>query len=547
MTAPSTPRIDLSRAVLQATGISHGYADRRVLTDVDLVVSPGRRLALVGDNGSGKSTLLRLLAGTEQPDAGTVERPADTALLEQDLDHDTTTTIHDVVEGALEELRAAARQVQELGALVARIPDDRALAREYGDALEWAQLREAWDADHRVQRVLRGLGLDHMPRSRRVVTLSGGERARVAMAALLVRQPRALLLDEPTNHLDDAGVAFLERHIAALPGLVVIASHDRAFLDATCTELVDLDPTQAGRLRRFGGTFSDYLQSRASERERWERAWRDQQVELERLAAAAGTVESDVAHGRAPRDNDKFIGAFKGARVERTVARRRRAARERIAAIQRDPIRQPPQPLRFRTPFGATERELDEPLVRLAGVTADGRLEQPTTLDLAPGARLLVTGANGAGKTTLLDVIAGDLTPTSGTIEWIDGLRAARLVQDPVFVDLDSTPRAVYDSVARELADAPDLELLGLLREDDLDRPIGALSEGQRRRVALAMLVAHGPELLLLDEPTNHLSPALVSDLEQALLASPAAVVIASHDRWLRARWTGSVLHIGAD
>lgn len=532
-----------SAGALVANDLVHAYGDRRVVDDLSFAVAPGRRLALVGDNGSGKSTLLRLLAGTEQPDRGQVVRPPDTAMLEQDLVTEPGDTIGDVVEAALAELRDAARQVQELSALVQRIPDDAELAREYGDALEWAQLREAWDADHRLDRVLRGLGLAHMPRSRPIEQLSGGERARVAMAALLVRQPRALLLDEPTNHLDDAAVAFLERHLRQLPGVVVMASHDRAFLDAVATELLDLDPARGGATR-FGGSFSEYLEHRRRERERWERAWRDQQAELATLRATAEVEEAQVAHGRAPRDNDRNIHHFKGARVQATVARRRRNARVRIGQLERAAVPPPPVPLRFDAAFGEST-DVGEPLVRLRRAAVRDRLA-PVDVRLEPGSRLLVTGPNGAGKSTLLTVLAATIEPTSGTIEHREELRIGHLVQDPRSGDELTTPNRAWRAAVRELGHEPGttLDELGLLQARDLDRPVGHLSEGQRRRLALALLVASRPQLLLLDEPTNHLSPALVSDLEAALSDSPAAVVVATHDRWLRARWSGPELRL---
>jgi macrolide transport system ATP-binding/permease protein len=527
---------------LVALDITHGYGERTVLDDVSLTAAPGRRIGLIGDNGAGKSTLMRLLAGLEEPNAGVIIRPAHTALLEQDLTFPPATTIHEVVEGALTELRELAHAVQELSALVQRMPDDAQLAREYGDTLELAQLREVWDADHRVARVMRGLGLDAFPRDRAIGTLSGGERARVAMAALLVRQPEALLLDEPTNHLDDAGLEFVERHLCALPGVVVVASHDRAFLDAVCTDLVDIDPARHG-ITRFGGRFSDYLVAKRLERQRWLRAWQDQQRELGTLAASIDEQGEarQVAVGRVPTDNDKFIHAFKGGRVQKTIARRVKGARKRLDQLERDAIEQPPPLLRFGSVIGATF-EAEEPLIAAEAAAFDDRVT-PTTITIEPGARLLIAGPNGAGKSTLLQLLAGELAPTAGRVQHSEGVRIGVLHQDPIF-PAAATPRRLYRAVARDNPDAPSLVDLDLLREDDLDRPMGALSEGQRRRVALALLVAQSPHVLLLDEPTNHMSPALVSEVEEALLVAPAAVVVVTHDRWLRQRWTGAVLRL---
>ncbi|MCZ4495819.1 MAG: transporter ATP-binding protein, partial [Thermoleophilia bacterium] len=477
-----TARISSGDALV-ATDITHAYADRVVLDDVSLTAAPGRRIGLVGDNGSGKSTLLRLLAGIEVPDAGSVRRPEHTALLEQDLAHPPATTIHAVIEAALAELRLLAQTVQELSGLVQRMPDDVQLAREYGDALELAQLRQVWDADHRVARVMRGLGLEAFERTRAIGTLSGGERARVAMAALLVRQPEALLLDEPTNHLDDAGLAFVERHLRGLPGVVVVSSHDRAFLDAVCTDIVDIDPARDG-VTRFGGSFSDYLEAKRRARQAWERAFADQQRELRTLGDSVDDqgAARQVAVGRGPRDNDKFIHAFKGARVQKTVARRVKDARGRIEQLERDAIAEPPLQLRFGAVIGASV-DAEEALLRAQEVTHDGRVS-PTTLELRPGARLLITGPNGAGKSTLLQLLAGELSPTSGIVERLDGIRVGVLHQDTTFPSA-ATPRRLYAAAARDYGTAAgDLLDLGLLREDDLDRPMGELSEGQRRRVA---------------------------------------------------------------
>ncbi len=531
-----------SVVALVATDITHGYGERVVLDDVSITAAPGRRVGLVGDNGSGKSTLMRLLAGLDEPDAGRIVRPANTALLEQDLRQPPETTIHEVIEVALAELRAIEQEVQELSALVQRMPDDAALARAYGDALELAQLREAWDADHRVARVMRGLGLHDFSRSRAIGTLSGGERARVAMAALLVRQPEALLLDEPTNHLDDDGLDYVERHLCRLPGVLVVSSHDRAFLDAVCTDIVDIDPSRHG-VTRFGGSFSTYLVAKRRARHEWERAWRQQQTERAVLEStiAGGGGRRDV-HERARRDNDKKGQSSRDGRAQAAVARRIRDLRLKIAVLDRDGVAKPPDELCFRAAVGA-HLEGDEPLVRITDLALEGRIG-PQTFEIRPRDRLLLSGPNGSGKSTLIDLITGALTPTSGVVKYADGVRIGVLPQDPEFPP-DETPSDVYRAAAEGRENLPEFADLGLLDEADLDRAMRDLSEGQRRRVAIAMLIAGAPHVLLLDEPTNHLSPSFVSDLEEALDAADAAVVIVSHDRWLRSRWTGRELRVG--
>ncbi|GAA1397731.1 ABC-F family ATP-binding cassette domain-containing protein [Catellatospora coxensis] len=520
---------------LIATDLVKIFGDRRVLDGVSLTVSAGRRVGLVGENGAGKSTLLRLLAGADTPDSGTVTRPDDLGLLHQELPYSPGDTVGDVLAEALRESRELLGLLDEL----ARDLSDADRLDAYGHALARAEQLDAWDAERRAELVLHGLGLADVARERTLGTLSGGQRSRVALAALLVRRPAALLLDEPTNHLDDQAVAFVEQQLRQLPGAVVVASHDRVFLDEVCTDIVDLDPSDdsPGGLVRYGGAYTEYVQAKRARRARWERAYADQQTELAALRLSAATTARQVAPGRAPRDADKMGYKFHGARVQAQVSRRVRNAEQRLAVLERDAISRPPALLSFQAPALTTAGE--DTALTLRDVHVPGRLRLDR-LDLPADGRLLVTGPNGAGKSTLLSVLAGRLRPAEGSVTRRRGLRVGLLAQDDRFDDPAATPRALYD---RCHAEVPLVEL-GLVAPRDLDRPVGALSVGQRRRVALALLIADPPHLLLLDEPTNHLSPALADELEDALGRAPGAIVVASHDRWLRRHWQGARLDL---
>jgi len=506
---------------LLAHDVVRVHGDRTVLDGVSLTAAPGRRIGLIGENGAGKSTLLRLLAGVEQPDAGSVERPDDLGFGHQELPYPGSATIADVLDHALRDARAA---VAAVDALAAQLPGR---ADEYAERLEWAQDHDAWDADRRAELTLDGLGLAGIAHERTLDSLSGGQRSRVGLAALLVRRPDALLLDEPTNHLDDAAAAFLEETLRALPGVVVLASHDRAFLDAVCTDVLDLDPAVDGPTRHGGG-YSAYLAERRAARDRWADRYAAEQEELAGLRVAVAVTAHEVAPGR-PRGNEpKMFYGFKRGRVQGQVSRRVRNARRRLDELERDQVRRPPVPLRFDGTIGAAA---SGPAAALRDVRVAGRLELPL-LDVGASDRVLVTGVNGSGKSTLLAVLAGRL-PAEGTVHRRRGLRIGMLAQDVELPDPDRTPRQYYGERSVPLRD------LGLIHPRDVDRPVGVLSVGQRRRLELALLVASSPQLLLLDEPTNHLSPALCDELEEALGTSPGAVVVASHDRWLRRRWTG--------
>ncbi|MFD7459319.1 ABC-F family ATP-binding cassette domain-containing protein [Streptomyces sp. NPDC059868] len=559
-TIPHTGRTPVPhQTTLRAHDLVRSLGGRRVLDGISLTASPGHRIGLIGENGVGKSTLLRVLAGVDEPDAGSVSRPGDLGFLHQEMPYDAGSTIAAVLDEALREAREDLAELDRLGEELARVPDDDPFHQElldaYGRRLEQAQDRESWDADRRAALVLDGLGLGAVGHDRTLGSLSGGQRVRLALAALLVRRPSALLLDEPTNHLDDDAAAFLEEQVRGLSGTVVVAGHDRAFLDAVCTDVIDLDPAVDGPVR-YGGNYSAYLSEKRAERERWERRYAEEQQELEELRHSAGVTAHRVAPDRGRRDNEKMGYGRRAGRVQKQISRRVRNAARRLEELERTQVAEPPRPLRFapgdlaaqadessRAEASPRAEESQRPLVALRDVRVPGRLALDG-LDVSATDRLLVTGGNGAGKSTLLAVLAGRVT-AEGEVRRRRGLTVGLLTQDTVFERPERTVRDTYElSLGPARAERVPLGSLGLMHEADLDKPVGQLSVGQRRRLALALLVARPPQLLLLDEPTNHLSPRLCDELEAALGTGPGAVVIASHDRWLRRRWQGREIRL---
>lgn len=595
-------------ALLSATDVSKSYGDRTVLAGLSLAVSPGHRIGVVGENGVGKSTFLRLLAGIEDADAGALVRPDDLGYLHQEPPFAPDATVGDALEDALADVRALAAELEAAAAGLGdpgdggdpgTAPDDA--ASRYARALARAELAEVWQADARAAQTLAGLGLADVARSRLVAQLSGGERTRLGLAALLIRQPGALVLDEPTNHLDDDAADFLAAALQRIPGAVVLASHDRVFLEQVATAIFDLDPTpvhlaaevasgpdgaaadvaapgsraalaqeaegtgptttSAAGGTLYGGRYSDYLKAKAKERARWQTQYEAEQDELEQLRDAVGGTARNINHARDRRDNNKMGYDKRGDRVEQQVSRRVRNARLRLEQLEARQVPAPPTPLRFAPPASARaadgregrlgERKPDRKRVVLAArdVVVPGRLDLAAAgvreLRLTAGARLLITGANGAGKSTLLGVLAGDLAAASGTVTRAPGTDLALLEQDVYLPGERRTPRQLLALMAGLEADSDAVDPAGLVHARDLDRPVGELSVGQRRRVILAMLVTHTPDVLLLDEPTNHISLTLAEELMAALREWPGAVVVASHDRWLRKTWTGQTVHLG--
>jgi macrolide transport system ATP-binding/permease protein len=531
---------------LRADGISFSYpgqaADRRVLTDVSLVVPAGRPTGLLGENGSGKSTLLRILAGDLAADAGACDVPGPIGMLRQELPFGPAARIDEVLEDALARSR---RLEQELiGAGEALADGTAEAAARYDALLAEAELADVWNAEHRAEEVMAGLGLEGLDRTAALGRISGGQRERLALAHLLIARPTSWLLDEPTNHLDDEAAAFLAAAVAAHPGPVLIASHDRAFLDDATRAQLDLDPAETplgrepGGLSAYAGTFSDYLLARYEARDRWEHRYRSEQEELKELRRAVKDSATVGHPGAAPRTEGGMAKKFYADRNATVVSRRLREARARLAQLESEQVRKPPAELELThlpgAPAGGAQIRL-----ALAGVAVQGRLA-PVSFSLSAGEHLLVTGPNGSGKSTLLEVVAGHLEPSSGTVSRPRALRIGHLGQD----DAPVSGRTVGAHL-REAAGLPDEavpELFGLVHPRDLSRPMETLSRGQLRRVMLAAVLLDPPELLILDEPTNHLALVTATRLEAALADWDGTVLIASHDRWLRSRWQGQVL-----
>ncbi|QGU07789.1 putative ABC transporter ATP-binding protein [Corynebacterium occultum] len=540
---------------LKLDGISFSYPDRRVLTDINFSVPAGRVIGLIGENGAGKSTLLHLIDGTLTPDGGVITTPPTTGFIAQETELPFDSPASGLIEQAVAELRAIETRIEELAARL----EEPGAADEFDAALARAEESGLWELDSRISTILAGLGLAEVDPATELGAMSGGQRRRFALAALLLRPVDALVLDEPTNHLDDAAVDFLIAELRSYRGPVLVASHDRHFLDQVADGLVDLDPAlgpEGGAgdpLRQgsvYGGAFSEYLAAREDARRRWADDYAAQEQERERLGSKAGQGESDIFHSSAPKSESRISQKFYADRAAKTLGNRLRSARNRLADLERNQIPAPPERLRFHgIPPHQNLAALGVPMVVAGELTLEGRLS-PLDLKLQPGEHLLIEGPNGTGKSTFLSLLEGRLEPTSGELLIPEEVQISRLAQDDQWPDLSLTPAEIFTAAqdaaqaaaqntqkAGAAAQSPDLVGMGLLDEESVHRPIGALSLGQRRRVSLGIILASPPDLLLLDEPTNHLSLALAEELEQALLEFPGTLILATHDRWIRRRW----------
>ncbi len=519
------------------------FADRTVLDRVDLVVGPQDRIAVIGDNGSGKSTLLSVLAGTVTPTSGDreVDLPGGFAVAEQGPVFAADATVSKAIDHLLHDIRTLERVITEVtGALeVAPAAELPSLLDQLSELNDVFESRGGPTLDRRLDAALDQLGLGALDRARPVAELSGGERARLSLAAALCSGADLLLLDEPTNDLDEDAVRWLERQLDTHRDALIVVTHDRSFLDRFARDIIEI---RDAHLHRYGDGYRGYLRARDAERLRIRREyelWCTELARADKLVVTNALLSSEI-----PRSREKpgfGHGAFRTRSADHGATGRIRQAKARASQLRSAPAEVPADPLSFTPDMGGAEpADSDNPMPLVT--LLPGHLELPgavpplyldSTLEICPGDRWLVTGPNGAGKSTLLRVLAGELA--TGHRGASEELRVSWLRQTLSSVPEETTVEVFAQSTGMYPDDAePSLGQLGLFSPEDLVRPVSELSVGQRRRLELAAAVTAPGDLLLLNEPTNHLTPDLVEQLEAALVDFPGAVVTVTHDRrWL--------------
>jgi ATP-binding cassette subfamily F protein uup len=460
---------------LEAVGKAHGTTV--VLTDVSLGVAVGDRIGVVGRNGGGKSTLLRILARHEPVDTGRATHAGDLT-------------------------------VGRLGQHDALPPTSTVRQCVVGDRVE-----HQWAGDPRVRSVMAGL-LDDVDHDTIVGTLSGGERRRVALAALLVDDPTLLLLDEPTNHLDIEAVAWLADWLRRRRGALVVVTHDRWFLDAACSRTWEVGD---GGVQQYDGGYAAYVLARA---------------ERERQAAAAADRRRNLLR--------KELAWLRRGPPARTSKPQFRIDAANALITDEPPPRDQVELQRFAsTRLGRDVFDLEDARVEVGGRVLLDRL----TWRLGPGDRVGLLGPNGAGKTTLLRTLAGELTPTAGRLRTGRTVATAYLSQEVVELDPGKRVLEAVEDVASRVALGKDrdvtasqlLERLGFAADRQWT-PVGDLSGGERRRLQLLRLLMSGPNVMLLDEPTNDLDVDTLAEVEDLLDSWAGTLVVVSHDRWFLER-----------
>ena len=521
-------------ATLVARGVGAAYADRTLFTDLALTVAPGDVVGLVGANGSGKSTLLRILAGVDPPEAGAVQLSPAHALVGW-LPQEVERRAGETVAGHLERRTGVGAAQAALDDAAAGLAEGRPGADDaYAHGFErWMGLGGA-DLEERTGQVLADLGL-RLDLGHPMTGLSGGQAARVGLAALLLSRFDVLLLDEPTNDLDLDGLARLEAFVQAQRAGIVVVSHDREFLARCVTSVLELDLAQQ-RVGRYGGGYDSYLQERATSRRHAREDYEEysgRRGDLEdRARMQRGWMDSGLkAAARKRKDNDKLGRGFRVEQTEKQASKVRQTAR----MIDRlEEVAEPRKEWELRYEIAAAPRSsavvatLRDAVVRAGAFTLG-----PLNLQVDVGDRIAVTGANGAGKTTLLGALLGRIPLAAGSASLGSSVAVGEVDQARALLD---SPLPLADAFEAQVPQwsAGDVRTLLAkfgLRAGHVLRPAASLSPGERTRAALALLQARGVNLLVLDEPSNHLDLPAIEQLEAALAGYTGTLLLVTHDR----------------
>ena len=528
-------------SLIRLNDVTVRFENRPVLREAFFRLETGDRVGLIGRNGSGKSTLLKLVLDQVQPDEGTVVVDDGTRLgyFSQFSELDGTATVTEVLEGLFDDIRAMETELADIDSAIAVA----AMDPEQGDELTRLIDRQSelfgemdrldgWEYPRRIDTALTVLGFDPAHRTTPIDSLSGGWRNRAALAKILLQQPDVLLLDEPTNFLDVAGVEWLEQWFRDFRGAAIVVSHDRRFLDQVVTRIVEVENFH---LHEYPGDFGEYVVQKQFRLKNLEQQFAH---ESELLAFESEGI-SDRREAAKAAKNAKSGGAG--------------GLTKDLAKIKKQRTPRPVDQIITEIYGGLHVKDV---LCRIDGLGksyGDKVLFDDLDLEIRRGHRLVVVGANGSGKSTLLRVLTGEEKADHGRIDWAGGTKVVSYNQ--VLADLDDADtvthsvNAMPDSLALRATKKSVGRFLAMFQfsDADLQQRIGALSGGQRARVAMAQCLLSGASVLLLDEPTNHLDMASTQVMERALVHFPGAVVVVSHDRFFSEKVANRRLVFGAE
>ena len=513
--------------MLRLENISKTYPTGEVLRDVNWEVKPGDRIGLVGVNGAGKSTQLKIIRGEIEPTTGTVIRPASLRMgyLSQEFEVDTARTVRDEFWTVFHEANAVHEVLTELPHRMETADPEQldTLIRELDRQQRHFEALDGYGLEARIEKLLPEMGFDASDGDRQVSEFSGGWQMRMGLGKVLLQDPDILLLDEPTNHLDLETIEWLENYLRKLTTPMVIISHDRAFLDRLCNQIVE---TERGLSTTYLGNYSAYLIQKAETRAAQLSAYERQQKELDR--------------------QQTFVDRFRASATRSTQAKSREKQLDKIERLEAPDAQV--KTLRFSFPPAPRSGQEVVSIKDLTHCYDDKILFLGANLLIERGDRIAFLGPNGCGKSTLLRLILGRETPTEGTValgkhnvlpQYFEQNQAEAL-------DLDKTPLETLQAIVPDWKMEEVRTLLGqfLFSGDMVFKAIRALSGGEKARLALACMLAQPANLLILDEPTNHLDIPAKETLEAALRQYEGTVLLVSHDRYFISQVANKIVEV---
>lgn len=506
-------------SLITLENVTKRYGPDLILENVALQVSRGDRIALIGPNGCGKSTLLKILVGQEEVPEGYVHRAGSCKFgyLSQEPHLDEASSLYQAMLDANAELQAMGEELSSLEAQMAEDPDDADLLNRYDEVMERYQNAGGYSYESEVREVLAGLGFAREDFDRPIVQLSGGQKARAAMAKLLLSRPDLLLLDEPTNHLDMDALSWLEDYLSRWEGGFILASHDRYAIDALATKIWELE---FGQLREYPGNYTKFRQLKQERIERQQKLYEEQQEFIQKT--------------------EEFIRRnFASGRTQENQAKSKRKMLDKLERIE-PPKTQKTLSIRLSLSRLSGREVLKTPSLTVGfpaqdATNADTELAHVPETTVWQGERVAIIGPNGCGKTTLLRVLAGELDPLAGSFEWGHNVDVAHFRQS--HWDQLRSDHTVLDALMagkrQRISEARDFLGKFLFSDDEVFKRLDQLSGGERSRVALARLAQLEGNTLLLDEPTNHLDISSREALQDALQHYGGTILFVSHDRYL--------------
>ena len=513
--------------VLSTANISKSFAGETLIEDADILINEGEKAALVGINGSGKTTFLKIVAGEMSPDSGIVTFAKNTsfAYLKQINNIDTDLTIEEELTTVIKPILDMEERFLKLQEEISKANEKEleSLYAEYDRLQHALELNDAYMAKSKLTGILKGLGFIEEEFSRKVSTLSGGQKTRVYLAKILLTEPDIILLDEPTNHLDLSSIEWLESYLNNYKKAVLIVSHDRYFLDKIVTKVIDIDNK---KVETYNGNYTEFIKKKKELKESAMRAYLNREAQIKR--------------------QEEVIEKLKSFNREKSVKRAesRQKALDRIERIDKPTEERSDMDL-----FFSQSIESGKDVLHIEGLSKSfghRKLFENVNIDVKRGEHIAILGDNGTGKTTLLKILNNLTEPDSGYIHFGTNVSIAYYDQEHQVLDRNKT---IFDEIHDEHPDMNNTEVRNVLASflftgDEVFKPISSLSGGERGRVSLAKIMLSTANLIILDEPTNHLDITSKEILENAIRKFEGTVIYVSHDRYFINQTATRILYL---